>query len=367
MSIRHVLITLLTLFVMAGCDGGVASPDADHDGKFDLLQQVKYCPGLRELRPEDVRPTSGYRGYRAKNSDGAAASRINVCFDLFPRETEAGMDLGDFATQLKTHQWLKMRDIDVITDLGGLVPLRLLQGNTAAVIRIAGYPPAAMAIYFSVPGEAGKEELFHYLKSRQPMDTAVRLRGLTVLEAVLFMEADREVFLLSRGRFADVFVEKTIYHSPKTMNFLLKFIIRNTADRTIGVDLQSFWRVFYPNQWGLNRKPYREVIDERRITPDTVVDNAPLLFRYAGRRGLQFIARGKTLAYYREWNGSGEKIHFTNPREYLIISIDGQLLITDGTDVENLSLRYIPEVAFSHPLSHKTIDTAGAMIIMNDR
>ena len=38
----------------------------------------------------------------------------------------------------------------------------------------------------------------------------------------------------------------------------------NTSNKLIGVDLTDYWKIIYPNQWGIYKKPYRQVINERR-------------------------------------------------------------------------------------------------------
>ena len=168
--------------------------------------------------------------------------------------------------------------------------------------------------------------------------------------------------LILKGHFVDIFVDKVIYHSKITNNFLLKIIIKNTSEKTIGIDLSDYWKVLYPNQWGIYNKSYRDEINEIRITPDDNIDKKEVLFKYINGKGLRFIKQGESIEYYREWNGSGEKINLIDANKYLIISIDGQLLTTDGKDVENVVCKDIIEVVFSYPIKEKIIDNRSLII-----
>ena len=68
--------------------------------------------------------------------------------------------------------------------------------------------------------------------------------------------------LIYKGRVVEVWVSKAIFHSPTNNNFFMRFTIQNTSNKTVGIDLSNYWKVIYPNQWGIHKKPYREVVDE---------------------------------------------------------------------------------------------------------
>ena len=163
--------------------------------------------------------------------------------------------------------------------------------------------------------------------------------------------------LIFRGQLVEVYVEKAIYHSPTSINFFMKFSIKNIGSKTIGLDLTNYQNVFYPNQWGFYNKPYREIIDEEMIIPDTTINKTEILKKFKDN-SLTMITPNETIEYYRHWNGSGEKIESKN-EEYLIISIDGQLTFTDGEQCKHLTLNDAEEskrvVVLSHPIYHKTI------------
>ncbi|PKP01207.1 MAG: hypothetical protein CVU11_15915 [Bacteroidetes bacterium HGW-Bacteroidetes-6] len=174
--------------------------------------------------------------------------------------------------------------------------------------------------------------------------------------------------LVYSGNLAELNVEKVIYNSPECQNFLLRFTIRNVSKKTIGVDLSSYWTIVYPNQWGVYSKPYREVVDEKQIIPDTVIDKTELVNRYRNNT-LTMIEPDQTFSYYREWNGSGEKANLTDPATFLIITVDGYLLISDGTGFEQIVLINYGDdkraVVFNFPLVFKTVPGKAEIIKSN--
>ena len=170
--------------------------------------------------------------------------------------------------------------------------------------------------------------------------------------------------LICKGKFVNIYVEKAIFHSPKNNNFLIKFEIKNISNKIIGVDLTDYWKIIYPNQWGIYNKPYREIIDERMMIPDSVIDKTDLINKY-NNQTLTFIKPNETIAYYRDWNGSGEKVKLLGKNTFLIITVDGQLLLTDGKATEQITIGDNEKdraVVFNYPLVNKTIPV-NALII----
>ena len=126
--------------------------------------------------------------------------------------------------------------------------------------------------------------------------------------------------LICKGELVNVFVEKAIFHSSKNNNFLMKFEIKNISNKTIGVDLTDYWEVIYPNQWGIYKKPYRDIIDKRRVIPDTIIDKIDLINKYNDQT-LTFIKPDETIAYYRDWNGSGQKIELPDKNNFYFLAL----------------------------------------------
>lgn len=147
--------------------------------------------GLKELQKEDIKLKADYHSYAVTDKQDQIITRGNAQFEVFPRQTKQGMDIRDFIMRLKTNEWLKINDFDVVTELGGLIPVKLIPGNTVGVIRFAAYPPHAVALYFRISEVAEEKELFSYLDSPQPMESTIQPRKFKVLEVVLFMEIEQ--------------------------------------------------------------------------------------------------------------------------------------------------------------------------------
>lgn len=170
--------------------------------------------------------------------------------------------------------------------------------------------------------------------------------------------------LIHQGQLVNVYLDKAIYHSPEKENFLLKFIIENKSDSYVGVDLTDYWQVIYPNQWGIYNKPYREVINEERMSPDMTINEADITNRYKNK-ALTFIKPNDKMAYYRDWNGSGQQVNLTDENSFFIITIDGLLLITDGQSVEQITIGDEEDkraIVFKYPIIDRSIPD-GALII----
>ena len=105
---------------------------------------------------------------------------------------------------------------------------------------------------------------------------------------------------------------------------------------------QSRCQVFSANQWGFYRQSQRQIVDEERIIPKTLTDKGSQEFISRAKAGkLTKITVGQTVDYYREFNRGGRsdiEAQQENGR-YLIVSIDGQLLATDGDTTEKPSRR----------------------------
>lgn len=139
------------------------------------------------------------------------------------------------------------------------------------------------------------------------------------------------------GNMVDITIDSVLYETPKSKNFFVKFFIRNKTPKTVGVDLSDYWKLIYPNQWGVYDTNYRMVIDESQIIPDSLdqkkKDKMKTFFN-AGE--MNNILTGKTITYYREFNAGGKKDITIKQGKYLIISLDGVLHMTDGENFESV-------------------------------
>lgn len=143
-----------------------------------------------------------------------------------------------------------------------------------------------------------------------------------------------------QSQLVTVDVERVLYEGPNPDYFYIKVEIKNITDNTIGIDLSDKWKIIYPNQWGNLNEPQRNTIDEIRVVPDKL-DRAKKVRLLTGYKNhtLEFIKPHSTFTYYTEFNANGKKgIEETKETgDYLFLSLDGQLFITDGKKCERIA------------------------------
>jgi hypothetical protein len=139
-------------------------------------------------------------------------------------------------------------------------------------------------------------------------------------------------FAVAHGALADVAIERAVYDSGDPARFFVRVQVANRTDRPIYVDLRDYWRTIYPNQWEASPIDHRQGVDEIRVTHKPV-DAAALR---AATAQLTAIPAHTSLDVYRDFNGGGRAKVESQPGAYLLIAIDGQLAITDGTAVDDL-------------------------------
>ena len=159
-----------------------------------------------------------------------------------------------------------------------------------------------------------------------------------------------------------VAVEHVLYETAGDPHFFVR--VRIESARGVAVDLRNYHEVFYPNQWGASETPQRTEINERRrVLPP--FDPAPVLADHAAGT-LTPIAAGGTLDYYEEFNASGRADVDAQTRGavFVIVTMDGQLRVSDGKTAERLapSSDAAREVAIPTPVVWKSIP-AGARTI----
>ncbi len=112
--------------------------------------------------------------------------------------------------------------------------------------------------------------------------------------------------------------------------------------------------VLYPNQWGGSDLDYRTVINERAMVPkklDTQL-RARLIEAFKSKR-LTVLLPGKSIDYYSNFNASGRKDIQATKNQFILISIKGQLVFTDGNDVWDVQPSR--DLAIKQPVIWKTV------------
>lgn len=180
---------------------------------------------------------------------------------------------------------------------------------------------------------------FCLLLAAAPVLPGIVLPGLSGLAAAAPVPPDPDGWQrILEGKLATVDVHERVYEEAGAREFYIAVRIVNRAAGPIGVDLRNFHRVIYPNQWGLHDAARRGVIDERRAQiPLVDAPTRQALLAAFGKGELTRIESGKSVVYYRAFHGTQHPPRDAAKGKFLIVSLDGELLATDGATVTQLA------------------------------
>lgn len=169
--------------------------------------------------------------------------------------------------------------------------------------------------------------------------------------------------------FISVTAEKALFETAKSKHFFIHYRIKNLSENNIGVYTDAYFGLFYPNQWGIETKAERGIVDERRIIPMALNDSIINFIETKYKNGqLTLIQPDSTYDYYRDFNASKKKDVQLKSGEFMFVSMDGQLLITNGSRIEHAHFddRFFQtsSIFLPYPLIWKTIPTNS--IIFNE-
>jgi hypothetical protein len=147
-------------------------------------------------------------------------------------------------------------------------------------------------------------------------------------------------FVVAKGKLAEVAVERALYESAPADPFLIHMRVTNLTDRQLGIDLRDRWSAIYPNLWGYQPRRERGNIDEIRIIHKSLTNKEKAQLKGAFAAGkLTSIPAKQSVDYFQIFNSSSaQDVKNEAQDKYLMISLGGEQLITDGKTVEQLSL-----------------------------
>ncbi len=157
------------------------------------------------------------------------------------------------------------------------------------------------------------------------------------MTGMLRASPEAEWQLLVEDKFVSVYVERSPYRTPGNKDFFVHVRIYNKTHKRLGVDLRDRFSVIYPNQWGLYPKPHRDAIDEERMIPpkmDPVLKQKLIADFHDGA----LTEIGDSLDYYREFYGQSPEANANSAGNFLIVSMGGWLLFSDGESSDMASL-----------------------------
>jgi len=159
---------------------------------------------------------------------------------------------------------------------------------------------------------------------------------LSLLTSSLFAQDSAFYHQVYQGKMIEVRAEASLYTYKKSNHFFIHFTVKNISNHPIGIYTESYQGLYYPNQIGIVDSSKRDVIDERRVIPifinDSIVNGLEKL--YQTQRLVQILP-GEIFEYYRDFNGLPKNKLKLTETKVLFISIDGQLLVTNGSKVEH--------------------------------
>ncbi len=168
---------------------------------------------------------------------------------------------------------------------------------------------------------------------------------------------------IAHGTAISVAVERALYERQGAPSFFVRVRVTNAGSTDVRVDLRKYHEVFYPNQWGASASDHREVIDERRMVLPPF-DPAALIADFPSSV-LTKIPAGQSLDYFEAFNASSkaEVDAQSKSTAWVIVTMDGQLKITDGAHAERLvSDDNERDVAIRAPVEWKTIPPGAVLI-----
>lgn len=171
--------------------------------------------------------------------------------------------------------------------------------------------------------------------------------------------------LVFSGNLVSLYVEKAIYRYSNEENLFLKFKLQNNSNKLVGVDLTQYQKIIFPNQWGFYPQPFRTTIDEERLILSKIDDSTDFIIKIKNN-SLTLVKLNDFFEYYVEFNCNEEKIKKMDKNSFLIISLDGQITLTDGEQIEYITTNSKSEdertVIFNYPIITKTIPENSTLV-----
>lgn len=150
--------------------------------------------------------------------------------------------------------------------------------------------------------------------------------------------------LVARGALAAVYVEPTLYRRADLPNgFVAVVWIRNLTDHPIAIDGPGERWFVHPNQWSVGDAPRRQTVDERTMVPLKLDATRRAELRERMQAGhITMLPAGSSLSSDVMFDGpagSGPAAIDAQAGRYLIVSLDGQVIVADRDHAESLEAK----------------------------
>jgi hypothetical protein len=174
---------------------------------------------------------------------------------------------------------------------------------------------------------------------------------------------DDDALFVAKTTQAELSIDRSLYTDASGDTACFHFIVHNLSADTIGFSLDEFFQTVYENQWGFYDTTYRMIIDEMEMIYEAPDAKTKKAFREKFTSGkLIKIEAGGYYDYYSEF---ATKKYITQQADtlqpkwhYLIVSLKGQLLFTNGKEVTEFHSQTngnFPELVVKWPPVWKTV------------
>jgi hypothetical protein len=137
------------------------------------------------------------------------------------------------------------------------------------------------------------------------------------------------------GQLAAVSVERALYRGAGS-RFYIHVRIDNRVGSPIWVPVSDYTQSIYPMQWERSQLDHREVIDELR-EPHIPLDRDRIREELLKGSMTRLQAAGR-IDVYREFYGEAYQAVDAAPGRWVLVALDGRVLVTDGTRVDDLTV-----------------------------
>jgi hypothetical protein len=154
-----------------------------------------------------------------------------------------------------------------------------------------------------------------------------------------FRRSEPDLQTLKKGEFISIRVEKALYKKERSDTMYVHFLIKNRTGKPVGIDLKNQYDIISSHLCGLWKTPQRTKIRELRSKywAQPINDSEKVALKMAFKAGtITIIEPEKEFSYYSTITPPSR--YYEGKGDYLIVTCDGHLLVTNGSEVEDVTL-----------------------------
>ena len=157
-------------------------------------------------------------------------------------------------------------------------------------------------------------------------------------------------------------VEKALFELKGNPNFFIHVRLVNHGKLTMGIDLRNKGLVACPYRWSASDVDHRAETDKFTMGRK-LFDKATII----GLKGaywnkeLTLVPPKKSTDYYADFNAGGRKEIDAMKADFILVSIKGQMQMTDGQTISSVDANY--ELALNTPVRWETVPRGATVIL----